>query len=221
MHDFRSLIRAIVFILVVSAVHTLQAQDGLSAAFARLDSVRDFSGSMIGPAIATADFNNDTYPDGAVLYGKNHSFQIEVHFRFHRVSKLSFDSKFSTLSISAFDVNNDGSPDLVVEEPFSRHRLFVWLNDGSGSFRSAHAENYPAGSDDGYRTFAGPSERPQSPAMGSSGKSRVRLDSSGSLWTAAPRGRLRFNLRETTPLPEFSSTPNLVRGPPTLSLSRS
>ncbi|HEY2471776.1 MAG TPA: VCBS repeat-containing protein [Terracidiphilus sp.] len=219
MHEFRSLIRAIVLLLlVVFAVSSLHAQDGLSLAFSRLDSVRDLSSEIVGPAVATADFNNDRHPDGAVLFRNHNIFQIEVHFRFHRVSKISFASKFPTLTISALDVNNDGNPDLVVQEPFSRHRLFVWLNDGCGSFRSVRVASYPTGLEDGYHTFAEPSGGPQSPAMAVPGKLRVRYGPSSSIRIAAPASLLCFRPQETFHPAEFASAPNLLRGPPNTAL---
>lgn len=215
MREFRSLIRAILLLLVVCSFSTLHAQDGLSEAFSRLDSVRDLSSEIIGPAVATADFNKDTHPDGAVLIRNNNTFQIEVHFRFRKVSKITFASKFPTLAISAFDVNHDGNPDLIVEEPFSRQRLFVWLNDGSGSFHSANAKDYPSGTSESYQSLGGPVHAPQSEAMVVPARLQFRAASSGSLRIAAPANGIHSTRQETFHLVEFASAPNLLRGPPT------
>lgn len=201
-------------LLMVVAVDTLHGQDGLVDAFARLDSVRDFSSQFGRIAIATADFNHDTHPDGAVLFHCSRTFQIEVHFRYQPVSRITFASKFETLAISAFDVNNDGHPDLVVEEPFSHQRLFVWLNDGSGSFQAARAEDFPTASDDSYHGSAGQSRNPQSPVIMVPGKLRIRAPSSGSIRIASPANRVPATPPESLLLAQFISAPNLLRGPP-------
>lgn len=214
MRAFRSLIKAVVVLLMAGAFGTLHAQDGLGDAFLRLNSSRDFSTSIVGPTIATADFNNDTYPDGAVLVRSNNRFQIEVHFRYRRVSRLTFASSLPRLAISALDVNNDGNTDLVVEEPFSRQRLFVWLNDGYGSFHSAHVEDYPAQSEDGYRSFTDPSEGPQNRAIVVAAKSRLRVAWSRLVWLPASADPVCFPRQSTSHFLEFRSTPNLFRGPP-------
>lgn len=215
MHQFRSLIKAIALFLVVSVVSTLQAQDGLRDAFLRLDSVTGISSKIVGPAIAAADFNHDTHPDGAVLFRNNNTFQIEVHFRFQQVSRLTFASNIPALALSAFDVNHDGHPDLIVEEPFSRQRLFVWLNDGAGSFHPVNVDNYQAGPEGTSYIFAGPSGSPQSQAIAVPGKLRVRFTSSGSIRIPASDRLPRLSLQEAPHPTEFSSAPNLLRGPPT------
>lgn len=215
MHEFRSLTKAIVVLLVVSVVSTLHAQDGLRDAFLRLDSTPVFYSKIVGPAIATADFNHDTHPDGAVLFRNNNTFQIEVHYRFQRVSRITFASNLPTLAISAFDVNNDGHPDLVVEEPFSHQRLFVWLNDGSGSFHAARAEDYQGASEGSGHMLAESSGNPQGQAIAVPGKSRVRLTSSGSIRIPVPEKLLGLSPPKTSHPAEFVSAPNLLRGPPT------
>ena len=79
MRNFCSLIRTIGLLAMVFVVSALHAQDGLSDALLRLD----FSNGLLGPSIATADFNNDTYPDAAVLLRSNHNFRIEVPLPLH------------------------------------------------------------------------------------------------------------------------------------------
>src|SRR5581483_1477028 len=158
MHEFRSLIRVIVLLLVAAAVSRLYSQDGLRESLSLLNSAKDFSSELVGPPISTADFNSDTHLDGVLLLRDSNRFRIEVRFRFGRVSRIAFASKFSTLAISTFDVNNDGNPDVVVEEPFSHRRLFVWLNDGSGLFHAARAEDYPGESEQGSRQLTGSGE---------------------------------------------------------------
>jgi hypothetical protein len=214
MHKFCSLIAAAV-LLLVAGVSSLQAQDGLGDAFSRLNSTGVITNTLIGPAVATADFDNDRHPDGAILFRRNNAFQIEVHFRSARVSTITFASRLTKLAISAFDVNHDGSLDLVVEEPFSHQRLFIWLNDGYGSFRSAHPDDYPAQSADSYRNFGRPTRVPHSQAAVVFGKSRIRGTSSTLRWPPASTDLFHRSRQPSSPLLQFTSAPGLLRGPPT------
>jgi hypothetical protein len=213
MRDSCSLIKAIVLLLVAGAP-ALHAQDGLADAFLRLNSACVLTNTFLNPAIATADFDNDTHPDGAILFRSNNTFEIEVHFHSARVSRIKFASRFPKLAISAFDVNNDGAPDLVVADPFSRQRLFVWLNDGYGSFHSAHAEDFPAQSDDSYRDLTYGSQTPQSQTLVSAGKSRLRIAPSALTWPLPSADPLGMPRHAASSLPDPASTPNLLRGPP-------
>ena len=208
-----SLIKAIV-LLLLAGVPALHAQDGLDDAFSRLDSACVLTGQFSGPSVATADFDNDTHPDGAVLFRSDTTFEFEVHFRSARVSKITFASRLPKLAISAFDINNDGNPDLVVEDPFSHQRLFVWLNDGYGSFHSAHAEDFPAPSDDRYRNLSSLSRTPQNQAAVGSAKFRLRIASSSLSWPPAPTDSFRLPRQATSPVLQFTPAPGLLRGPP-------
>ena len=210
MRNFCSLIRTIGLLAMVFVVTALHAQDGLSDALLRLDS----SSGLLGPSIATADFNNDTYPDAAVLLRSNHNFRIEVHFRFQQVSRITFASNLPDLAISAFDVNHDGSPDLVVEEPFSHQRLFIWLNDGYGAFRPADVEEYPGGSDNSYHRLASPSRDSESIALVAPGKMRVRQAAHLSHGVPVSSAPALFAKGEIFTFAERASSPNLLRGPP-------
>ena len=160
MHALRSLIKAIVFLAMVCAVATLHAQDGLSDALARLNFSRDINSGLLGPPIATADFNRDTHPDGAVLRHDGNTFHIDVHLRSRRTRSLTFASNLHSLAIASLDINHDGISDLVVEEPFSNRRLFIWLNDGNGFFHSVQASDFPSTNDDGFQR---PALKPPSP----------------------------------------------------------
>jgi hypothetical protein len=102
--------------------------------------------------LVAADFDNDQRPDGAVLLDAGELegrqlFRIRLHFTARQDCELTFQSNETALAISARDVNQDGVPDLVVEQVFTHKRLQVWLNDGHGSFRPARAEDFPAATD--------------------------------------------------------------------------
>ena len=139
---FRSL-KSIVSLAIFIATSCLCAQDGSSDAFLRLQSSSVGTHALVGLPLATADFDHDGHPDGALLLGDRSNFRIEVHLRSQQVRDFTFISNLSDLSIFALDVNRDGSPDLVVQSAFSHRRLFVWLNDGRGSFHAEAITDYP------------------------------------------------------------------------------
>lgn len=98
--------------------------------------------------LVTADFDDDSRPDGAVLLDAEQLqgrqlFRIRLHITSGQDSELTFQSNETGLAISALDVNQDGVPDLVVEQVFTHKRLQVWLNDGHGRFRPARVEDFP------------------------------------------------------------------------------
>ena len=214
MHRFRSLISAVFLLLMASVVGSLQAQDGLVDAFARLHTVSVPRSEILGTALATADFNNDSHPDGAVLFRDNSTFRIEVHFRFGQVTRIEFASPIPTLAISACDVNHDGNVDLVVEEPFSHQRLFVWLNDGSGFFHSANDVDHSFQVENFAFMLAAQTRDPLGPAIPIAGKLRVRVDLSGSIRIPAHEDRIRPVPQAIRRLAGFASAHNLLRGPP-------
>jgi hypothetical protein len=117
------------------------AQDGLRGTLPL--QVRGFTGvtsTMNG--LATADFDQDSQPDGAQLFQTGSLngqtlFRIELHVSSGRKSVLAFASSEAELDISAADVNHDGVPDIVVERAFTHQRLNVFLNDGHGGFAKA------------------------------------------------------------------------------------
>jgi hypothetical protein len=99
--------------------------------------------------IAAADFDNDQNPDGAILLetgilNGTRAFRIEFHLTASKNMGITFCSAESGLAISAVDVNQDGAPDIVIENAFTHRRLQVFLNDGHGAFRKARAEDYPS-----------------------------------------------------------------------------
>jgi hypothetical protein len=198
-------------VFVVAALH---AQDGLSDAVARFSPLRDSATGFVGPSIATADFNNDTSPDGAVLFRSNNTFHIEVHFRFRHVSEITFASSVEALTLSAIDVNHDGSADLVVEEPFTHHRLYVWLNDGRGSFRRARVEDFPARNEGTDLRLSVTSESPDCRALTVPGKSRIRNVPSGSFGDLVVSDLPKPAAKVISASSHFSSAPSLLRGPP-------
>ncbi len=123
------------------------AQNGLSGAL----SEAALRGNLMPHSIervAAADFDNDQRPDGAVLlsgepFKGRRVFRIRLHFTAGKDRDLTFQSNEASLAISALDVNQDGIPDLVVEQPLTRKRLMVWLNDGHGEFHQVRVEDFP------------------------------------------------------------------------------
>ncbi|MGA7245731.1 MAG: VCBS repeat-containing protein, partial [Terracidiphilus sp.] len=71
-------------------------------------------------------------------------FRIELHVTAGENNELTFESNETALTLSALDVNQDGAPDIIVEQAFTHKRLQVWLNDGHGLFRKVRSEDFPS-----------------------------------------------------------------------------
>ena len=214
MIDLRSLIRSIAIFVMFSVAAALHAQDGLSEALARISSSCNLSSGLFGSSVVTADFNHDSYPDGAVLLRGRNTSRIEVHFRFQKISHITFASNFPALAISALDVNHDGSPDLVIEDPFSHRRLFIWLNDGYGSFHEARVDDFPAGSDERLRVSGPPSHQPDSRALVTKSRVRIRRPSPVSARIADATNIGGFTSNLNLQLSAYNFSPKSLRGPP-------
>ncbi|MGA9585481.1 MAG: VCBS repeat-containing protein [Terracidiphilus sp.] len=138
-----------VSITLALAAPSAWAQSGLRRALADAGKTQDLLGGSLGQKFVAADFDNDMRPDAAVLLeagqidGKQ-VFRIRLYVSSGTDRDLTFRSTETALAISALDVNQDGTPDLVVEQVFTHKRLQVWLNDGHGRFRQARVEDFPS-----------------------------------------------------------------------------
>jgi hypothetical protein len=126
----------------------VRAQDGLGRALSEAGKTRNLLSSSLGQKFVAADFDNDRRPDGAILLeggqlAGRQVFRIRLFIASDSVRELTFESNETALTISALDVNQDGTPDLVVEQAFTHKRLQVWLNDGHGRFHPARVEDFP------------------------------------------------------------------------------
>jgi hypothetical protein len=149
--NLRSFIFRVSLVALILATPSLWAQDGLRGAYARFETSADAFRDPFAQRLVAADFDQDQKPDGAVLLNGDpqdgqQGFRIELHVTAGENQKLSFTSSETALSLSVLDVNRDGTPDLVVEQTFTRKRVEIWLNDGRGLFRLANTEEYPSGS---------------------------------------------------------------------------
>lgn len=149
----------------------LWAHDGLEGALPRanLGSALNLS-APFGQMLAIADFDNDHEPDGAVLSDSGwirglKSFRIEFYLSGSNTIELSFESTETTLRLTALDVNHDGATDVVVEQPFTHKRLYVWLNDGHGGFYQGRVEDFPSLEVSSGQRMWGPSLRTDCPAV--------------------------------------------------------
>ena len=144
----RLLIPRILFVLLALLPPSIWAQDGLVGAFSRLGHATGSIRPPFGQGLVAADFDNDNRPDGAVLLDAGQvdgqkTFRIELHLTTGRNSQLTFASDEHGLAVSALDVNQDGVPDIVVEQLITGKRLHVWLNDGHGTFRKVQVNDFP------------------------------------------------------------------------------
>ena len=148
------------------------AQDGLQGAFARVNLAWPANlGMPFSQTLATADFDGDNQPDGAVLvdcgwFRPQSSFRrIELHLTARGNTDLTFESNETALAVLALDVNSDGATDIVVEQPFTHKRLQVWLNDGHGSFRKVANHAFLSADATNHERIESPSQRPGCPAF--------------------------------------------------------
>ena len=142
-----SVVRILIF-LALACVPGLEAQDGLRGALSAGEQ-RGIAVSAHSPQIAAADFDDDQKPDGALLreagpLNGERAFRIEIHVTAGPNDSITFSSNESGLSISALDVNRDGTPDIVIERAFTHERLQIFLNDGHGVFHKVRTEDYPS-----------------------------------------------------------------------------
>ena len=218
----RSLYLRIVLAALALAVPPLWAQDGIGGAILRLEDTRGLPHQPFEQRLAAADLDKDEKPDGAVLIdtGQSHgqrAYRIELHVTAGNDSDLTFESNDSAPAISALDVNQDGAPDIVVEEAFTHKRLYVWLNDGHGTFRKARIEDFPSTGRDGPYEFEAPSLAQDCPALYLPSKlgselviaraGAPSLDSSTSGQSVRPLVSARLTQADE---------PNPSRGPPSL-----
>ena len=148
----RSTILCISLVALAFGASSAKAQDGLDGALSQAREVRSLTPNSIELKIAAADFDNDQRPDGAVLQDRGlfegrGFFRIRLHFTAGQDRDLTFQSNETSLTISALDVNQDGIPDLIVEQIFTHKRLQIWLNDGHGQFRQARVQDFQILSD--------------------------------------------------------------------------
>jgi hypothetical protein len=144
----RSPFLCLVLIALALAAPLVQAQDGLGRALSEAGKTQSLLSSL-GQNFVAADFDNDLRPDGAVLLEADQLegrqvFRIRLYVSSGTDRELTFQSNETALAISALDVNQDGTPDLVVEQVFTHRRLQVWLNDGHGGFRQVRVEDFPS-----------------------------------------------------------------------------
>lgn len=125
-------------------VPRVYAQDGFQGALAQAK-----FGLPFQPTVVMADLDNDKKPDGAVLLdssrpGPDGSFRIQLHFTGRPNTELTFESQEQALTLDARDINNDGDPDLVVEQAFTHKPVHVWINEGHGDFHEGRVQDFPA-----------------------------------------------------------------------------
>ena len=166
----RPLILRFVLAALALTAPSLWAQDGLGGALSRLGATRSLLHGPFEQRLVAADFDNDQKPDGAVLlntgqFDGQKIFRIELHVTTGNDTEFSFESSEPGLAIATLDVNQDGAPDIVVEQTLSHKRLHVWLNDGRGSFRKARVEDFPSSGSEGPYQVGAPSSGQECPAL--------------------------------------------------------
>lgn len=139
-----SYFRLVLALVVALAMPRLWAQDGAKGAAEQAN-----FGSRLGSSFAIADLDGDHQPDGAVLLkpgwpGSSGMVKIQLHLTSHTNSEIAFQSSESMLAVTAWDIDNDGDIDLVVEEAVTHKPLRVWINDGNGVFHEGRIQDFPS-----------------------------------------------------------------------------
>jgi len=137
-------LRLILAISLALVAPCLWAQDGAKGALSQTDFTSRFEHPL-----AIADLDGDNQPDGAVLVksgwpGSIGLFKIQLHFTNHTNSEIAFQSTEAMIAVTAWDIDNDGATDLVVEEALTHKPLHVWINDGRGDFHEGRVQDFPA-----------------------------------------------------------------------------
>ncbi len=122
----------------------LWAQDGLTGAFSQTK----FAGPL-EHRLAVADLDDDKKPDGAVLLDSDSSrpathgsFRLQLHFTGHPNAEFTFESNERALTLAAWDIDNDGHTDIVVEQALTHQPLYVWINEGNGDFHQGRIQDF-------------------------------------------------------------------------------
>jgi hypothetical protein len=129
------------FAFVVLLAPCVSAQDGLRGALSQAKFAGPFEQTL-----AVADLDNDKNPDGAVLLDSgssrpNRSFRLQLHFTGHPNTEFTFESPERGLTLAAWDIDNDGDTDIVVEQALTHKPLYVWINEGNGYFRQGSVQD--------------------------------------------------------------------------------
>jgi hypothetical protein len=207
---------------LVLAVSSLRAQDGLEGALPRANLASPLNlAAPFDQKLAIADFDNDHKPDGAVLVGSGrlagqNSFRIELHLSHSNNTDLTFESPESSLAITAWDINKDGAADVVVEQPLTHKRLYVWLGDGHGGFYKGRVEDFPSPDVITGERLESPTPRPDCPAvcLGQQRGTELALLTSQSLLRRAPPANQFKSLPIASKLASPGSSPDASRAPP-------
>jgi hypothetical protein len=210
----------ILFVILALFAPSVLAQDGLGGALSRWRQTTGFIRAPFEHGLIAADFDNDNRLDGAVLLdtgqaGGLKTFRIELHLTTGRNSQLTFASNEPELAISALDVNQDGVPDIVVEQALTHKRLHIWLNDGHGRFRKTQLNDFPNANDDKGALFESPSPLGAVPTLYLPSKIGFEL---AILRNASPRSdglaSLRYARPPTSAAGSAVEAPNPPRAPP-------
>lgn len=124
----------------------------------------NFSSGQFGQRIIVADFNNDQKPDSISLrslgrHSGENAFGVRVCASGRTESLLTVDSSDPSITVTAIDVNQDHSPDIVVQQLYTQKRIQVWLNDGHGEFHKAHTDAFTYSDTRAPCTVSAPSKR--------------------------------------------------------------
>src|ERR1700739_1706947 len=200
---------------------SLRAQHwNVGAPTARADWDCNFSSGRFGQRFIVADFNNEQKPDSITLmglgqHGGQNVFSVRVCDSGRTVSLLTFESDETSIIVTAIDVNQDGSPDIIVEQPYTQKRIQIWLNDGHGGFQKANVADFANPDTRAPRTVAASSKgRHHSPPRAHLRRGKKLSIQRAKLPPTCRYCRSRYHRSPTMRVQKDLGGPNLSRAPP-------
>lgn len=209
---FGRLVLAALFVVLAPFV---RAQDGAQGALSRLSFTAPLDGTL-----AIADLDGDHKPDGAILLksnwlGPRHNLSIQLHFTDRPNTELTFESNSQALTVRAWDIDQDGDIDLVVEETFSHKPISVWINEGHGDFHEGRIQDYPSLATTGSTQIQAPPDQQDHPALSlSSQRGFEKTVLTNALLARPPSNNNSLLFLITSGVASHPDAPNSSRAPP-------
>jgi hypothetical protein len=199
---------------------SLYAQDwSVDAPSARANWGCDFSSERFNQRFIVADFNHDQKPDTITLmsfgrHGAQNLFGVRVCVSGQTVSLLTFESNQPSIKVTAIDVNQDGLPDIVVEQRFTQKRIQIWLNDGHGGFHKANVADFANPTRAPSNVVATSKRRHNSPPRAHQRRGKKLRIQTAQLLTVCRHSCSRYHRSLTVQVQKDLGGPNPSRAPP-------
>lgn len=198
---------------------SLRAQDWSVGTLSARPDRCNFSTERLGQRFIVADFNNDQKPDSIALmslgqHSGQNVFSMRVCDSGRTTGLLTFESNEPSIIVTSIDVNQDGSPDIVVEQRYTQKRIQVWLNDGHGGFHKANAADFAIPDTRAPCTVAASSGQHHSPRRAHLRRGKKLSIQGATLRTASRYSPSRYHRSLIVRVRKDRGGPNPPRAPP-------